>query len=172
MTMLNEQIFEILRSFEEVTSVLYIVLFLVVFFFEKRLSSITVALLVLCLCKGMASLLLPDLLSLASQVGLLYKFAWYGCWMVLNVICIGLILKFHQANNIRASNVAIVVSFAYVLLTVVQAADFIDRATFNSSAFAMLYQISIPAINIGLIPLICYFWLQDSRKATWMYKEV
>lgn len=169
--MLNEQIFELLKSFEDVTSIMYIVLFLAIFFIEKRMSSATVALLVLCLCKGMASLILPDLLTLASQVGLQYKFAWYGSWMALNVICIGLILKFHLANKIRASNVAITVSLAYVVLTVVQALDFIDRATLNSSAFAMIYQISIPTINIGLIPLICYFWLQDFRKAALMFKE-
>ncbi|TXH93545.1 MAG: hypothetical protein E6Q75_15295 [Rheinheimera sp.] len=169
--MLNEQIFGILKSFEAMTSIMYIVLFLAIFFIEKRMSSTTVALLVLCLCKGIASLLLPDLLTVASQTGLHYKFAWYGCWMGLNVICIGLILKFHLANKIRASNVAITVSLAYVILTVVQAVDFIDRATLNSNAFAMIYQISIPTINIGLIPLICYFWLQDFRKTALMYKE-
>lgn len=168
---MHENMYESLRTIGDATSLVYAALFIFAFFIEKKLSSITIALLVLCLSKGMASLILPDLLTLASQVGLQYKFAWYGCWMGLNVICIGLILKFHLSHKIRASNVAITVSLAYVMLTVVQALDFIDRATLNSSAFAMIYQVSIPTINIGLIPLICYFWLQDFRKAALMYKE-
>lgn len=168
---MHENMYESLRAIGDATSLVYATLFILAFFIEKKLSSITITLLVLCLSKGIASLILPDLLTLASQVGLQYKFAWYGSWMALNVICIGLILKFHLANQIRASNVAITVSLAYVLLTIVQALDFIDRATLNSSAFAMLYQISIPTINIGLIPLICYFWLHDFRKAALLYKE-
>jgi hypothetical protein len=168
---MHETMYESLRAIGDATSLVYAALFILAFFIEKKLSSITIALLVLCLSKGMASLILPDLLTLASQVGLQYKFAWYGSWMALNVVCIGLILKFHLANKIRASNVAITVSLAYVVLTIVQALDFIDRATLNSSAFAMIYQISIPTINIGLIPLICYFWLQDFRKAALIYKE-
>ncbi len=169
--MLNEQLFELFKSLEDLTSLVYALLFLIIFFVEKRMSSVTVALLVLCLSKGMASLMLPDLLTLASQVGLQYKFAWYGSWMALNVICIGLILKFHIANQIRASNVALAVSLAYVGFTAIQAIDFIDRATLNSGFFAMVYQISIPTINIGLIPLICYFWLRDYRKLTLLNKE-
>lgn len=168
---MQEHLYESLRAIGDATSLVYAILFIFAFFVEKKLSSITIALLVLCLYKGTASLILPDLLTLASQTGLQYKFAWYGCWMGLNVICIGLILKFHLSHKIRASNVAITVSLAYVMLTVIQALDFIDRATLNSSAFAMIYQISIPTINIGLIPLICYFWLQDFRKAALMYKE-
>lgn len=168
---MNEEMYESMRSLGDATNLVYAVLFLFAFFVEKKLSSVTIALLVLCLSKGIASLLLPSLLELASQAGLQYKFSWYGSWMALNVICIGLILKFHIANQIRASNVALAVSLAYVGLTAIQAIDFIDRATLNSSFFAMVYQISIPTINIGLIPLICYFWLRDYRKLTLLNKE-
>lgn len=168
---MNEEMYESMRSLGDATNLVYAVLFLFAFFVEKKLSSVTIALLVLCLSKGIASLLLPSLLELASQAGLQYKFSWYGSWMALNVICIGLILKFHIANQIRASNVALAVSLAYVGFTAIQAIDFIDRATLNSGFFAMVYQISIPTINIGLIPLICYFWLRDYRKLTLLNKE-
>jgi len=169
--MINESMYESLRTLGDATSLVYAALFFFAFFIEKKLSSVTVALLVLCLSKGIASLILPDLLELASQIGLQYKFVWYGSWMFLNVICIGLILKFHISNQIRASNVALTVSLAYVGLTAIQAIDFIDRATLNNGFFAMMYQISIPTINIGLIPLICYFWMQDFRKVALLSKE-
>ncbi|WP_348731072.1 hypothetical protein [Rheinheimera texasensis] len=162
--MLSENLYESLKDIGDATSVVYAALFLLAFFFEKKMSSATVALLVLCLTKGIAILLLPYLLEIASASGIHNKFAWYGSWMLLDVICIALILKFHISNKIRASKVALTVSLAYVALTIIQAIDFIDRATIDNGFFATAYQISIPTISIGLIPLICYFWLQDFRK--------
>jgi hypothetical protein len=162
--MLSGNLYESLKDIGDATSVVYAALFLLAFFFEKKMSSATVALLVLCLTKGIAILLLPYLLTVASEPGIHNKFAWYGSWMFLNVLCIVLISKFHIANQIRASKVALTVSLAYVAFTIIQAIDFIDRATLDNGFFATAYQISIPTINIGLIPLICYFWLQDFRK--------
>ncbi len=150
-----------LTAIADTTSLVYGLLFFTAFFIEKKFSSITVTLLVLFLSKGMVSLVRPDLMVLASNNGLFYKFTWYGSWMLVNIVCLLLIFKFHSINNIRASNVAIVVSMAYVALTCIQAIDFIDRASFDSGFFATVYQLSIPTINIGLIPLICYYWLRD-----------
>lgn len=169
--MLSEDLYESLKTIGDATSIVYILIFLLAFFFEKKMSSATVALLVLCLTNGIAILLLPDLLEIASKPGLHNKFAWYGSWMLLNVVSIVIILKFHKTHKIRTSKIALAVSFSYVLLTIIQAVDFVDRATLNNGFFAVTYQISIPTINIGLIPLICYFWLLDYRKASLLYKE-
>lgn len=169
--MLSENLYETLKTIGDATSIVYVGIFLLAFFFEKKLSSATLTLLVLCLTNGIAILLLPGLLEIASRTGLHNKFAWYGSWMLLNLISIVLILKFHVTHKIRASKVALSVSFSYVLLTAIQAIDFIDRATLNNGFFAVAYQISIPTISIGLIPIICYFWLQDFRKASLLYKE-
>ncbi len=169
--MLSENLYQLLKTMGDATSIVYIGIFLLAFFFEKRMSSATVTLLVLCLTNGIAILLLPDLLEIASRQGIYNKFVWYGSWMILNLVSITLILKFHVTHKIRASKVAITVSFSYVLLTAIQAIDFIDRATLNNGFFAIAYQISIPTISIGLIPIICYFWLQDFRKEFLLYKE-
>ncbi len=168
--MLSADLYESLKTIGDATSIVYIGIFLLAFFFEKRMSSATVTLLVLCLTNGIAILILPNLLEIASRQGIYNKFFWYGSWMLLNLVSIILILKFHVAHKIRASKVAITVSFSYVLLTAIQAIDFIDRATLNNGFFAIAYQISIPTISIGLIPIICYFWLQDFRKESLLYK--
>lgn len=160
-----------LTTIADTTSLVYGLLFFTAFFIEKKFSSITVTLLVLFLSKGMVSLVRPELMIIASNNGLFYKFIWYGSWMLVNIICLVLIFKFHSINKIRASNIAIVVSMAYVSLTCIQAIDFIDRASFNSGFFATVYQLSIPTINIGLIPLICYYWFRDVRKSRTLQLE-
>jgi len=50
---------------------------------------------------------------------------------------------------------------ALVLLVMLQAADFIDVATVKSNLFAPIYQLGVLSVNVGLIPLLLFYWLQE-----------
>lgn len=151
----------ILLAVEKSVSVMYIAMFIMAFLVLKRIDSISISLLILCLGQGMASLLLPTLINITTSSELPSLFIWYGSWMSINVICLALLVKFHRFYQFRVSNVAIVIGGTYVLLSAIQGIDFIERALFDSGGFAQIYQISIPAINVGLIPLIAWFGLRE-----------
>lgn len=161
-TMDISNLVSLLLAVEESVSVMYIAMFIMAFLVLKRIDSISISLLILCLGQGMASLVLPTLINITTSSDLPSLFIWYGSWISINVICLALLVKFHRFYQFRVSNVAIVIGGAYVLLSAIQGIDFIERALFDSGGFAQIYQISIPSINVGLIPLITWFGLREA----------
>jgi hypothetical protein len=150
-----------LLAVEKSVSVMYIAMFTIAFLVVKKINSISISLLILCLGQGMASLVLAPLMRITTSSELPSLFIWYGSWMSINVICLALLVKFHRYHQFRVSNVAVVIGGAYVFLTAIQGIDFIERALFDSGGFAEMYQITIPAVNVGLIPVIAWLGLRE-----------
>ncbi|OBP17212.1 hypothetical protein A5320_20380 [Rheinheimera sp. SA_1] len=130
----------------------------------KKMSSVTTAFFALCCWQAFSIAVTPFLYQLASNEGILYKFSWYGTWIISNLFFIWMIYQFHSVQKLRASSVAIAVSTLILAISVVQAVDFIDRATTNSGLMANFYQLFIPAANIAIIPVVTYLWLYEYRK--------
>ncbi|HCU65956.1 MAG TPA: hypothetical protein DF774_09375 [Rheinheimera sp.] len=157
----ESQIFLYIANYAIVGNLLLLVLALV---YEKKLNSITISFFVICLSLTMSRLLSPLLYEIASGPTVLHKFAWYGGWILINVFCIWFIYYMHWLQKIRATQLSMVTSLIFIAMCLVQAIDFIDRATLQSNFFADAYQILIAVINLCSLPLSAYFWLVEIRK--------
>jgi hypothetical protein len=130
----------------------------------KKMSSVTTAFFALCCWQAFSIAVVPFLYQLASNEGIIYKFSWYGTWIISNLFFIWMIYQFHSAQKLRASSVAIAVSTIILATSVVQAVDFIERATADKAMFADFYQFFIAAVNLAIIPMVTYLWWFEHRK--------
>jgi hypothetical protein len=144
---------ESIITINSTVSLLCSLLLILVLFTDKKFSSSSIGILVLCLGEGLESIALPNLLEVASTPGLLNYFVWYGGWIVLHITCLALLLKFHRFYQLRASDVSYILAWYYVVSIFIQATDFIDRATLDSGFFANFYQFSTLAFNILIAPV-------------------
>jgi len=142
----------------------YALLLLLAIVIQRQISSITTAFFSLCCWQAFSLALTPLLYQIASNDGILYKFSWYGGWILSNLFFIWMIYQFHLMQKLRVTSIAIAVSMLILSNTVVQVADFIDRATANSGLIANIYQLFIPASNIAIIPVVVYLWCFEYRK--------
>ena len=142
----------------------YLLLLVIALMYERKLNSITISIFVVYLswvvCRG----IMPLLYEIASGPDLHNKFAWYGSWIAIDVFCIWLIYYLHQVQKLRATQLSLVISMSFFTMSVIQAIDFIDRATLQSNFFASAYQVLTAIFNIGMLPLILYFWWVEIQK--------
>ena len=139
------------------------ILLLLAVMLERKVSSIVISLLVLSLANGIMSALTPVLYEVSAQNGIWHKFAWYGGFAFIDCIAIYLLFKLHKLLKQNVSKVAQLTGCAFLTFTFLQSARFIDRFVFDSEMLAVIYRNAIPALNLVLIPLIIYFWLEDVR---------
>jgi len=142
----------------------YAVLLVIAVIIYKQISSITTAFFGLCCWQAFSVALTPFLYQIASNSGILYKFSWYGAWILSNLFFIWMIYQFHLIQKLRATSISIAVSMLILLNTAIQVLDFIDRATANNGLMANIYQLVIPASNIAIIPVVIYLWCFEYRK--------
>jgi len=154
----------LILSFEKNIFFGYVLLLCLSIVVYRKISSVTTALFALCCWHSFSIAVVPFLYQLASHEGIIYKFSWYGSWIISNLFFIWMIYQFHLVQKFRASSVAIAVSTLMLSLSALQAVDFIDRATANSGLVANFYQLFIPAANIAIIPVVTYLWLYEYRK--------
>jgi hypothetical protein len=161
---MQNDFFALMLSFDKYVFVGYIVLLVAALVVNKRISSVTTAFVTLCCWQALSVSVSPFLYEQASNDGILYKFCWYGAWTLSNLFFIWMIYQFHLIQKLRATSISIAVSMLILSNTVVQVADFIDRATANSGLIANIYQLFIPASNIAIIPVVIYLWCFEYRK--------
>lgn len=142
----------------------YLLLLVAALLYERKINSITISIFVIYLSWISSRLLTPVLYDLASGPELYNKFVWYGSWIICDVFCIWLIYYLHKLQKLRATQLALVVSMSFFTMSVIQAIDFIDRATLQSNFFATAYQTLIAIFNTCMLPLIIYFWWVEIRK--------
>lgn len=144
---------ETITAINSTASLLCSLLLLLVLFTDKKFSSSSIGILVLCLGEGLESIALPSLIKVASTEAVLNYFVWYGGWIVLHLTCLALLIKFHRFYQLRASDVSYTLAWYYFIAMVIQAIDFIDRATVDSGFFATFYQLSTLTMNFAMAPL-------------------
>lgn len=142
----------------------YLSLIVAALLYERKLNSITISIFVIYLSWISSRVLTPVLYDLASGPELYTKFVWYGSWILCDVFCIWLIYYLHKVQNLRATQLSLVVSMSFIVMSLIQAIDFIDRATFQSNFFATAYQLLIATMNTFMLPVILYFWFAEIRK--------
>ncbi|MBN8444945.1 MAG: hypothetical protein J0M22_05670 [Gammaproteobacteria bacterium] len=145
----------------EYTTCCYLGLLLLAIVSERRLTSVSVTMAVVALSACVASLAVTPLYKWASDEHVLSKFSWYGSWMVLNLLALWLLISLHRTLGLRVSRMGLASAAALVLLVLLQAIDFIDVATVQSNLFAPIYQLGVLSVNVGLIPLLLFYWLQE-----------
>jgi hypothetical protein len=144
---------ESIITINSTVSLLCSLLLILVLFTDKKFSSSSIGILVLCLGEGLESIALPNLLEVASTEAILNYFVWYGGWIVLHITCLALLLKFHRFYQLRVSDLSYILAWYYVVSIFIQATDFIDRVTIDSGFFATLYQFSTLSLNILIAPV-------------------
>lgn len=142
----------------------YLLLLVASLLYERKLNSVTITIFVIYLSIISSILLVPVLYGLASGAEIYHKFAWYGSWILIDVFCIWLIFYLHQVQQLRATQLSLVVSVSFIATALIQAIDFIDRATLQSNFFATAYQVLIAISNTCMLPLILYFWWVEIQK--------
>lgn len=121
---------------------------------DKKFTSSTVGILVLCLGEGLESIALPNLIKIASTEALLNYFVWYGGWIGLHMICLMLLWKFHRFYQLRLSDVSLLLVWYYVASSLLQVIDFVDRATFDTGFFAAFYQLGNLLLDTLIAPAV------------------
>ncbi len=138
-------------------------IFLLVMIVDRRITSMTITIIVILLHEYFADVIFEDLYRIASSDGIFYKFVWYGTWNFLNMISIYLIYYLHSRIQLRISGAAYFYSCLTLMYSVAQLVDFFDRATIDSGFFADIYQISVFVGNMAMPLLLTALWLNDKR---------
>ncbi|MBU1437251.1 MAG: hypothetical protein KKF79_07770 [Gammaproteobacteria bacterium] len=141
----------------------YFMLFLAAIAQDKRVSSLVIGLFVLCASQALSVGAAPDLYLIATPSGIAYKFVWYGFWLLTNLMFVWLIYQLHLIHEARVSMTTTAISLQIVLNSVLQLLDFSDRATADIQLFAVAYQILIPTLTVGIVPLILVLWGYEYR---------
>lgn len=162
--MMDGHYIEMIAALEQHIFVAYFALLAVAVFIERRISSIVIALFVLCSAQAMSYAISAPLLAIASHDGLHFKFVWYCFWLMSNTFFIWIMVRFHKIHQVRTTSVAQSVSLLFVVISLINAADFIDRATINSNIFAEVYRLVTLTSTIGIVPVILYLWFFEYRK--------
>jgi hypothetical protein len=81
--------------------------------------------------------------------------------MVLDLLALWLLISLHRTLGLRVSRLGLASAASLVLLVLLQAADFIDVATVRSNLLGPIYQLGVLSINVGLIPLLMFYWWQE-----------
>jgi len=149
------------ESFNGTMSLLSILLLILTLYTDKKFSSASIGILVLCLGKGLESIAFPHLLKIASTDALLNIFAWYGGWISLHIVCLALLVKFHRFFQLRPTDVCYLLAWYYVIAILVEAIDFIERATLNIGFCATFYQLSSLILSASIVPLVTIVFLRD-----------
>lgn len=136
------------------TSLLCSLLLTFVLLTDKKFSSSSIGILVLCLGKGLESIAIPNLAQISSTEALLNYFVWYGGWMGLHMICLMLLWKFHRFYQLRLSDLSLLLVWYYVASSLLQVIDFVDRATFDTSFFATFYQLGNLLLDTLVAPAV------------------
>jgi len=134
-------------------SLFCILLLILVLLIDRKLSSSSIGIMVLCLGEGLESILMPSMIRIASTESPLNYFAWYGGLIAMHLTCMAVLLKFHLAYNLRVSDVSITLAWYYALSVIMQAIDFIDRATFDTGFFATFYQLGNLLLGTLVAPI-------------------
>lgn len=142
----------------------YLLLLVASILYERKLNSVTITIFVVYISIISAILLTPLFYGLATGKELYHKFMWYGGWIIIDVFCIWLIYYLHKVQKLRATQLSLVVSMSFIAMSLIQAVDFIDRATLQSNFFATAYQVLIATLNTCMLPVILYFWFAEIRK--------
>lgn len=142
----------------------YLLLLVAALLYERKLNSVTITIFVVYFSIISSILLTPVLYQLALGKEVYHKFVWYGSWITIDVFCIWLIYYLHQVQKLRATLLSLVVSLSFIATSLIQAVDFIDRATLQSNFFATAYQVLMAAFNTCTLPLILYFWWVEIQK--------
>lgn len=121
---------------------------------DKKFSSSSIGILVLCLGEGLESIALPNLAQIAATEALLNYFVWYGGWIGLHIICLLLLLKFHRFYRLRLSDVSLTLVCYYVASSFLQVIDFVDRATIDTGIFATVYQLGNLLLDTLIVPAV------------------
>jgi hypothetical protein len=145
----------------EYTTYCYLALLLLATVTERKLTSVSVTMSVVALSACVASLAVNPLYQWASDDDVLSKFSWYGSWMVLDLFALWLLISLHRTLGLRVSRMGLASAASLVLLVLLQAADFIDVATVRSNLLGPIYQLGVLSINVGLIPLLMFYWWQE-----------
>ncbi|HEY9044197.1 MAG TPA: hypothetical protein VIN66_18590 [Rheinheimera sp.] len=140
----------------------YFILLIAAIRFEKKVSSVLITFTVVAVTNGVMTSLVPLLYKIAANDGIVYKFAWYGSFCLIDALAIYLLFKFHNMLKQSVSAVAELAGFAFVLLATLQSIFFVEQYLFLSSYTRALYQYGIPLINIALMPAMIFFWVMQN----------
>lgn len=151
---------EFTESVNSTMALLSILLLIVALWMDKKFSSASIGILVLSLGKAFETVALPHLFKIASTDALLNIFVWYGGWISLYLVCLALLVKFHQFFHLRPADVCYVLAWYYVFAIFLETIDFIEQATTNTGLFATIYRTTGLLSSLGLVPMIAlvFFW--------------
>lgn len=138
----------------DILSVASCVLIFVVLFADKKLSSMSIVLIVFCIGEGFNGISLPHLRNLSGLTADYSYAGWYLGWMFQFIVWLVLLLKLHQHLRIHLSNMALLIAWYYTTSIIIQAVDFIDRLTVNSGAFSQIYQLYNLYLSLLIIPIV------------------
>lgn len=130
---------------------------------DKRVSSLVIGIFVLCAFQALSVGVTPTLYQLSTPTGIAYKFIWYGFWLLTNLMFVWMIYQLHIIQQARVTLTTKAISLQIVLNSLFHTLDFTGRATFDSHIFAAVYQIAIPALTVGIVPVILLTWCYEYR---------
>lgn len=139
------------------------VLLLIAILLEKKVSSLVISLLVLVLANGLMTSLSPLIFDIARQPDIGFKFVWYGGFALIDCLAVFLLYKFHLMLKQNVSLIANIVGLVFLILATLQTIRFVDRLVLELDWLASVYRLSIPLLNVGLIPVIIILWLLNYR---------
>ncbi len=154
---------EFLRNVAHYKMMALCIIFLWVMIIDRKVTSMTITIIVILLHEYFSDSIFDELYKLASQDGILNKFYWYGTWTFVNMMSIYLIYYLHSRIQIRLASAAYFYSCLILMYSLAQLIDFFDRATFDTGLFAEIYQTSIFVGNVAMPFLLTALWLNDKR---------
>ncbi len=152
---------DFLKTVAHYKILIYCAIFLMVLVIEKKVTSMTITMIIILLHEYFSDAIFDELYSIASNPEILSKYYWYATWVAAEFIAMYLIYYLHLKLKLRVSRVAYFYSALLLAFSIAQVIDFIDRATFKSDAFATTYQMVIFVGNVVAPFYILSVWLRE-----------
>lgn len=163
-TIINDSTIEHAADFVAIVSTL---LLIVVIFVEKKISSLSVGLLIFSLSECVSNIAISHLKLWSGMTADYGYAAWYLGWIIQNLIWLVLLVQFHKILKIHLSNPVLLMAWYYTLGLVIQAIDFFDRLTVDSGFFAQFYQVTTLTMNIAIVPIVgIVYWHELYKRRT------
>lgn len=153
-----QELYTVLRAIE--SNILLVYFFALGFSVHRfrRINSTVLCIGLVFVLQSLMMLIRDPLLALQSRE------AWYGGWILFDVLTVFLLYKVHDILNVNLAKITNIVAFTYVVSAFIHTARYIERQHFGGEQLDAWYYIAVNTINISLAVIVLATAIKDKKE--------
>ena len=163
-------IIEFLSIVETTFPYIYSLLFVVSIATFKRLTSLSIIVVLLALFEFTSNEITYPFLDLVNDKSIAYAYrlsAWAGFWMLYVYAQIVLLQKAHIWLNVTKGKELVFVQWGLLSIILLFMVSLIDRIFIQNSVLDILYRLGIPALNLSIAGFLLFAMLKQVEFKKW-----